>query len=373
MKEKKLLDALNEIEDEFINEAKPETKKKGKILNFKWITAAACFIILVCIAVPLSKAIPSQFISEEKTTLKFAEESTTETGEGITETAEEILLNEENVTEIAPEIENQFETTVIEGICRPLPKDYWKKLDVNQQYSYIKFEKSTYENTNTDITSLLLGDKIAETTAKGTDLYNQKTYTKDAEIFSIKTIDKTCAVAVKFEESNKYFVYTNPNCKFGTLGEIIEKLSLEENISISKSLYNLDDTPDYSAIKYKPIEKNMIFEKLLDDRQLTVFEEQYVVSTSNFVVHFTIDPIYPAYKITDCCFIVDPAGYLTVRVLNRDYYFFIGEKKANDFIDYVVMNYEGKRLVATTEQQVVYNGAIQNFSVTEGYSEGYKP
>ena len=96
MKEKKLLDALNEIEDEFINEAKPETKKKRKILNFKWITAAACFIILVCIAVPLSKAIPSQFISEEETTVKAEEKNTTAAKEGITETAEEFLSNEEN-------------------------------------------------------------------------------------------------------------------------------------------------------------------------------------------------------------------------------------------------------------------------------------
>ncbi len=369
MKEKKLLDALNEIEDKFINEVRPGLKKKSKIIKIKWIAAVACFAILVSIAIPLSKAISSQFISEEETTVKTVGENTTETGEGITETVEEILSSEENVTEIFPEIGNQFETTVIEGICKPLEKDYWKKLDVNQQYSYIKFENDTYENTNTEILVSLLGKKIADTTAKGTDLYNQKTYTKDAEIFSIKTIDKTCAVAVKFEENNKYFVYTNPNCKFGTLGEIIEKLSLEENISISKSLYNLDDTPDYSAIKYKPIEKNAVFEKLLDDKQLPVFEEQYVVSTSNFVVHFTIDPIYPAYKITDCCFIVDPAGYLTVRVLNRDYYFFIGKKKANNFIDYVVMNYEGKRLVATTEQQVVYNGAITEQPVTVGTSE----
>lgn len=371
MKEKKLLNALNEIEDEFISEAKPEIKKKGKLINFRWIVAAACFIIIVCVSVPLIKYLPSQ--------LALREEATNSREENVTGKGEDIELTEESVTEIAHEtdityeMENQFETTAIEGVCRPLENDYWKKLNVNQQYSYIKFDKSTYENTNTNISTSCLGEKIADTTAKGTDLYNKKTYTKNAEIFSIKTIDKTCAVAVKFEGNDNHFVYTNPCCEIRTLGELIEKLSLEKNIAISKSLYNLDDNSDYPAIKYKPIDKKVVFEKLLDERQLSLLKEQPVVSTSNFVVHFTIDPIYPAHKITDCCFIVDPEGYLTVRVLNRDYHFFISEEKANNFIDYVVTNYEGKRLVATTEQSIVYNGAKEDVFITEVYSNGYKP
>ena len=162
MKEKKLLDALNEIEDEFINEARPELKKESKIIKIRWIAVAACFAILVSVAIPLSKVISSQFITEKETTVKSEEENTTATEEGMTETAEEILSNEENVIGIFPEIGDPDETTVVEGICKPLEKDYWKKLDVNQQYSYIKFEKSTYENTNTDMTDLLLGEKIAE-------------------------------------------------------------------------------------------------------------------------------------------------------------------------------------------------------------------
>lgn len=368
MKEKKLLDALNEIDDDFINEAKPEIKKKGKIISFRWLVAAACFILLVCVTIPLIKSLPSQLALREKSTSSRRENVTTK-GEGIEATEEsvtEIIFE----TDIAYEMENQFETTAIEGVCQPLEKDYWKKLNVNQQYSYIKYENNTYENTNTDILTSCISEKIADTTAKGTDMYNKKTYTKKAEIFSIKTIDKTCAVAVKFEGNDKYFVYTNPDCEFRTLGELIEKLSLKKNIAISKSLYNLDDNPDYSAIKYKPIEKNAVFEKLLNETQLPVLKEQHIISTSNFVIHFTIDPIYPAHKITDCCFIVDPEGYLTVRVLNRDYHFIISEEKANNFIDYVVTNYEGKRLVATTGQPIVYNGAME---VTEKYSEGYKP
>ena len=136
MKEKKLLDSLNGIEDEFIIEAKPEIKKRGNLINFKWIIAAACFTVLVCVAIPLIKISPSQFALKEETT-SYLKENTTVKGEDI-EITEKNLTEIAFETEVATETENQTETSVIEGVCLPLEKDYWKKLNVNQQYSYIR-------------------------------------------------------------------------------------------------------------------------------------------------------------------------------------------------------------------------------------------
>lgn len=367
MKEKKLLDALNEIDDEFIEDANPQMKKADKKPYFKWITVAACLFLAIGVGFTVHHI---NNIRDGSVIYKETEKTTKETTTVNSATGEEFI--EEFITEIALNTEIYMETTDTNGACETVAEDYWKKLDINQKYRYILFDNIKYQSTDNEIEPSLLGEKLTDALAKGTDYYNNKTYTKKAEIFSIKTFDKNCVVAVKFEKENRYFIYINCNCKFKTLDEIINKLNLEENIVISKSVYHLDDS-DYSAIKYKPFEKTIIFKKLLGDKSLSVVKEKHTYSTENFVVYFSIEHIYPIYSISDCCFIIEPTGFLTVRVLNNDYHFFIGEEKAADFTDYIFQNYEGKKLVATTETPVVYNGAKEELVVTETFSNYAKP
>ncbi len=363
MKEKKILEALNEIDDEFIEEANPQMKKTDKKPYYKWITVAACMILAIGVGFTVHHInnIRDGSVIYEETEKTTKEITTSSSGTG-----------EEFIGETVTENAIDMETTDINGICETIDEDYWKKLDINQKYCFVSLDNTKYQSTNKEIESLHLGKKLADTMAKGTNYYNNKTYTKKAEVFSIKAFDKDCAVAVKFEKENRYFIYINCDCEFETLGEIIEKLSLKENLVVSKSLYHLDDS-DFSAVKYKPFEKTIIFEKLFDDKSLSVVKEKDTHSTEYFVIHFSVEHIYPVYSISDCCFIIDPAGFLTVHVLNSDYNFFIGKEKATGFIDYVLENYEGNRLVATTEPPVVYNGAIEEIMLTEVYSDCYEP
>ncbi len=364
MKEKKILDALNDIDDKFIEEAMPVEKKA---VPFKWLKAVACFILVLGVGAGIWTLTKKPDTPVDKTTSQEdvpvgkGENKNTENKEVGSETTKVTNENKQN-TELYTEI------AVLENSNEAVDENYWKKLDINQQYNFISLDKSKYENTNTEIEFSVTDQKIADTIASGTDLYSKKTYTKNAEVFSVRTIDSSCAVAVKFKEESKYFVYINRDCKFKTLGELIDKLTLGENIAISKAIYHLDDA-DVSAIKYKPFEKDTVFTKLLDGKTLPVSDKKSITSTEYMVIHFTINHIYYAYN-SDCCFVIDPSGYLTVHVLKNDYHFFIGEEKVTDFIKYVYANYEGKRLVDTTDTPVVYNGAIE---ITEKYSEGYKP
>ncbi len=359
MKEKKLLDALNEIEDEFINEAKPEMKKKGKIISFRWIVAAACFIVLVCVAVPLIQYLPSQLAPREEPT-SSKEENITTKGEGIEAT-------EESVTEIIFETEIQAETTAIDGVCDILEKDYWEKLDINQQYCYALFGKNTYDNTNTEISASHTGRKIADITAKGTDLYSKKTYTKDAEIFSVKSIDEDFAVAVKFKESSRYFVYINPVCNFETVGEIVEKLSLDKNLKVLDGLYREDDV---SLTKYKSIDSSVVLDLLVNNKNLEELKEPAEILQSDVLFEISVPPVIPSAGNTVS---VSKNGYLLVNIFYMQHIFFIGKEEANEFINSFLENHKGQKLVATTEQHIVYNGAKEDVFITEVYSNGYKP
>ena len=57
MKEKKLLRALGNVDNQYINEAEP-MKKTSKITNRqKWVSVAACFVLVVVIEWEFFKAI----------------------------------------------------------------------------------------------------------------------------------------------------------------------------------------------------------------------------------------------------------------------------------------------------------------------------
>lgn len=57
MKEKKLLRALGNVDNQYIKEAEP-MKKTSKITNRqKWVSVAACFVLVVVIGVGVFKAI----------------------------------------------------------------------------------------------------------------------------------------------------------------------------------------------------------------------------------------------------------------------------------------------------------------------------
>lgn len=347
MKEKKLLEALNEIDDEFIEEAKPVKNKKGKIKYLKWITLAACFVLAISIAVPLWNFYHSPEIYEEASTL--AEEAESE--ENLTE----------NATEIAWEIEE--DTSTEEGTIVLIDEEYWKNAPMTEKFEIVKYNSIKYQYQFKEISKENISRKIADVTVEST-INNPTKKTATATLYEIKNIDSHCAVVVKFEEKDSCYVYTNRSCEFETLGEIIDKLNLKETLEISKSIYQKDDT---GVLKYKPIDKSIVWKMLLDDTSLEVLENPKEIKNADLSVYFTVSAIYhPSYIYNS--FNITKDGYLSVDILEKDYVFFIGKEKAEKFIEHVTENYEGAKLSYTTEVT-----SSNEIPVTEVISNGYTP
>ncbi len=348
MKEKKVLEALTDIDDNLIEEAEPQKKDKGRIKYIKWIAAAACIILAIGIGVTINH-IDNIYdgggigiINEE------GEEKTTT----------EIITtdnNEEIVTEIA-----------IEGVIELIDEDFWKNLKINQRYNNITYNSSVYYTSGTIISHDDVGEKLKKLNAYGTDPFDNKKHTKKATVYRIKNVSDECAVAVKFEEEESYFAYVNRICEFETLGEIMEKLALEENLEITSGFYREDDV---SQIKYESIDSAVVLNLLRENRKLKALKEPDEILLSDLLFEIEIPPVASSAGNTIS---VCRKGYLLVNIFHSQNIFFIGEEKAENFIDYMIKNYKGKKLVSTTEPTVVYNGAKEEI-VTEVFSNGYKP
>lgn len=347
MKEKKILEALNDVDDEIIEEAEPERKEKSKIKYIKWIAAAACFALLICIAIPLVRTLNEAPVPEEETTAELILEENTE---------EEYTFNEEANTEI-----------FIEGPNEAIDENFWKSLEINQQYNTVHCNSVRYYNNNMTLNKSEAGEIIASAEATGTDPFNNKSYTKKVSVYKLKKFSEKVAVAVKFEESDKYYIYVNHFCEFETLGEIIDDLNLNENMKITAGYYREEDI---SLIKYEKIDSSVILEKLFDDTELKKLSEPNEILLSDFSFEIEISPFSPSVRHMIS---VTKSGYILVDVFHTQQIFFIGEEEAENFIDYVMENYKGKKLVYTTDSPVVYNESSEAGPVTEVFSNGYEP
>lgn len=345
MKEKKILEALTDVDDNFIEEAEPEKKTKSKTTYIKWIAVAACIILAVGIGITInhiSNIYDGGVISEEETTTAL-----------VTESNEEVF--EEGNTEIVIE-----EATMI-----PIDENFWKNLDINQRYDKLQYRSAIYYNHNITASEAETGEKITTVKAEGTDPFDNKSHTKDASVYKLKKISDKIAVAVKFEESNKYFVYLNDFYEFETSGEIIDELKLRDNMKAINGYY---EENDIALIRYEKIDTDVIWKMLLDDTTLTAIKVTDRILLPDFSVEIEVHPFS-----SDGSIAVTKDGYLIINIFHRETIFFIGREKAEKFIDYVMENYKGKKLVYTTDSPVVYDETAERIPVTEVFSNGYKP
>ncbi len=343
MKEKKILEALNEVDDDLIEKANPQKNRKRYI---KWIALAACFAIISGIAISLLKSQPDENLivdspeSESNTEFVEFEESTVEEG----------------YTEIFLEV---------------VDEEAWKKMSETIKFDAIKYNSITYEYQFKKVSEEEIGRKLAQTTVSSTlEPPKNADGTANITIYERKNLDSDCAIIVKFENNEDFYLYTNRYCKFETLGEIIDKLKFKEYMRISKSIYEKDDT---CLLKYKPIDEKIIWNMLLDDTSLEIVENKKI--KADFSVYFVNTAIYDiSYEFN--YFDISKDGYLSVHILDNDYVFFIGEKKAKSFIEHVVENYEGKTYYYTT-----YPDSSPGLDMDDDYEEiltevisnGYKP
>lgn len=364
MKEKKILDALNGIDDELIEEANPQIKKADKKPYFKWITVAACMILAIGVGFAIHHInnirdggiIYSETEKPTKeTTVTSSDENFTEESTTVTSSTGE-FFTEEAVTEIA-----------IEGVYIPVDKDFWKNLSIDKKYSNVSYRKSEYYNNSTKITGAHIGEKIGKVTATGTDPYNNEKHTKEVTIYEIKTISSDCAVAVKFEEDKNFFVYVNRFCTFETLGEITEKLSLDKNLKVVTGYYREDDV---AQIRYDNLDNSVVLNMLRSNKNLKALKEPNEILLSDILFEIQISPVTSSSGNTIS---VSKNGYLLVNVFHTQHIFFVGKENAEKIISSVTENYKGKKLVATTEPPVVYNSATEEIPLTEVFSDCYKP
>lgn len=216
----------------------------------------------------------------------------------------------------------------------------WEELTINNQYSRAEFEGIKYDfNTgemNEGFIEKGLGEKLGIASMTGWDEINGTKYSTDASIYEIKDISTECAVAIQFNESDKYYVYYNAYYRPDTLGEFIEDLNLTENLVLGAAHYRylVEERPLYQTIvyeEYEDFDDYIVWEMLLDNRSAPNIDD----GQGGFYAPFTMSVNIPILGIENISMGLTDEGYLKTNIMSTAKIFVIGEGKAEKFINLI--------------------------------------
>ena len=197
----------------------------------------------------------------------------------------------------------------------------WDERTLPTQFMEFDLNGIYYNTKNHIIEGYHIGDTLGTVTMEGQDVYEDKIHSINAEVFSINGISNNCAVAVKFNGYDNYYVYINRDYSPATLGELVDSLKLSDTISFGAL------TPDDRTF-VNDYDRTVLKEFLNEYRDCaTLFD--YAGYRKLFSVSASVDML----GISNKSLAVTEDGYITTNIMEWGYAFYIGEEKAKEIAD----------------------------------------
>lgn len=262
------------------------------------------------------------------------------------------LFNSDKVQDLSEngrwKIKKVYTNSMIEDTIAVAPR--WDEMTICQQFSFVKYNGVNYDCKYGEVPSNMIGESLGSATLTGKDVYTDKTYTKKASLYVINTISQECAIALQFEGTTEYYAYINSYYRPETLGNFINDLNLKEFISFGSVWYDYEYTDEkgklqFESIEFPNVDDETIWSMLFSDTSL---ENVY---TDNFsyqsIMEISVDIPILGYKNISCS--VTEEGYLVTNILDTGKAFYIGKEKVQEFVNYIINNYEGFKIVYVNE------------------------
>lgn len=224
MKKKDFLDLMENIDDALLLRAEQETKKKKSALLLRIGIAAA--VICAFVAITLAILIPN---------IKNGSDSGID---GDADGADTLTVPISDVFWVDTRERNGKNYASAEvGIVWP-----WNCRAVYNQYTELSYNGSKYTSRSSyyggEIYANQIGKKLADCECWGFDMTQDKTYTLKCSVYEINRVDREVIVAVKYEGFDGYYAFMNEEREApATLGVLIDRLNLTENIKLNSFYY----------------------------------------------------------------------------------------------------------------------------------------
>lgn len=306
-KENELLKAINDIDDNYINETDlqviPFKSKK------RYIISGICSV--ACVGIILGVVAVARFTGTQQREIMITP----------TAVATESTTQPQGNFGVNDSVENDVD----------IP---WKDLAINQKYNSFKYNEMNYiSNTNKTmdldkVGKLLTTMDISTTDNKG------KVRIEKADIYGIKGVSENCALAVSFPEyrSGSYFSYACADYVPENLGQLIDDLDLKNNLEVENAVtYNDDDTMNI----YTNISVSKIFETILSDITIKPFDSETFFNEyyKSYEMEFEIN--VPVTGDSGISLAYTSDGYVSTNIMRNSYVFYVGKENCEKLSEYV--------------------------------------
>lgn len=320
-----LLKAIGDIDDKYLNDEIAKEEKNRDVpqikvnvmkrFKIKYVLASVCVIIIAVIGISKMNLFnSSKEIGDYKWKVK------------------EVYLDENSEEELA--------------IAKR-----WDELTITEKFYSVEYLNSTYDTSrHTKIPSEMIGKKLGTATLTGYDENEEINHTINATIFEVNKFPKECVIAVQFEGQSDYYVYINTYYKPKTLRDFMEDLNLKDIVTFGTVYYNYWDEKSEKNfnIEFYDVDDEIILKKLFDNLDLeNVYSDNDIAkyTSEKFAQSIGISVDIPVLGYNNISVSLTDKGYLITNIFETGKAFYIGEEKVQEFIEYVINNYEGYRIV----------------------------
>ncbi|MBQ6898502.1 MAG: hypothetical protein IJN70_05915 [Clostridia bacterium] len=351
MKKEKISEIISLTDDRFIEEAAVVTKKPKHI--FRYVGLAACLAVAVIAGIVISQ---SDFVTPPP----VSTEETTGNESGGGKNTQEITPSPEIVTSPAIEIE-----LVTEAEMMISPK--WEDRITSDKFPEVMLGETSYASQRTEIAAENIESFISDAVMSGYDIYEDKTYTINAKVYSVKNISTDCAVAVKIGDESVYYVYVNVWYTPETLGDLIDAIDMKNTASFGKAYKNYTDYDkgEHINVIFADSDDSIVWNMILSDTSVKNIEYDRF---KDMLISVSVDIPLLGYK--NISLGVTKDGYIVTNIMSTQKCFFIGTEKAEAFEKYISENIAFKETATVYERP---DGAVPGKGeITPGYNPDKK-
>lgn len=226
----------------------------------------------------------------------------------------------------------------------------WEEQSIAQQFYLAEYAGEKYDVRNVTISKEMIENEIGNITLNGYDTYTETNYSHNATCYMVKNYPTKCVIAIQYEGTNDYYVAINAYYRPETLGNLVKDLNLKETLAFGTIYYSYWDTDkngnkQYENIEFPNVDNDIIWKMLFND--LTVKNVHDDSDYHSRVMSISVDIPILGYKNISVS--VSEDGYLMTNIFETGKTFYIGKEKVQQFVDYIIQNYDGYKTVYVDE------------------------
>ena len=294
MKTPRIVNSINELDDDLIKEAMREEKRTLKTMPLlRWGSLAACFCILIAAAILILPTLQQN-------------NAPTQSQNPVYKT-----IQTENSAIVWP----------------------WEYKTVYEKYLSLFYDGKEYDGRGREIRAELLGEALGEGDARGYDIYTEKLYTERFTIYRINGVSSEYLIAAEME--GKFYVFdAHEQNAFATLGEMLDTFSMEQNIRLN---YFSTQGKNQKTKYYSLADDSAVWEILNDCRNAPAVNGESWRTQADYISFTVTSEALGVYK--NAMYVTED-GYLWTNAFDFANVFEIGEEAAEQIIRYVKQNAE---------------------------------